>query len=129
MIKRTTHDYNQIKKYKCNSKAKYSNARFDDKICGGDVYEVLKKYNFKCFYCGKSIKPTSWQLDHFYPKASGGKNIPENIVCSCKWCNQMKNALDGFAFLQKCKYVIENNFLSLNNIPFYETPKPSGYFL
>ena len=104
-----------IRVYKCNSKAHNSNSRFEDKISANDVLSILEKFSFKCFYCQDEIK-TNWQLDHFHPRANGGKNTIDNLVPCCKWCNTMKNALEGVAFINKCKNILENNWFSKNGI-------------
>ncbi len=102
----------QIKTYKCATKAKFANTRFkEDLITKHDVLNLLIRFNFKCVYCSKTIQTKSWQLDHFYSKAMGGKNKIENLAPACNWCNQMKGALDGFAFLHRCKNIVENNVI------------------
>lgn len=127
---RTKSDNHNFKIYKCETKAKSANKRFNDSISPWDVLDVLIKYNYKCFYCSDSIIPSKWQLDHFYPLANGGKNDFNNLVCTCKWCNTMKNALDGFAFINKCKNISENNWfnkMNINIITFNKLNK--GYML
>jgi len=107
----TTEQNNQIKKYKISEKRSYANNRFgDEKIYISDVLEMLEKFNFRCLYCDSELDAKTWQLDHFHSKASGGKNKIENLAPSCKWCNLMKNALDGHGFLHRCKVISENNF-------------------
>jgi hypothetical protein len=103
--------------FKCEQKAKDANKRFDDKIDKHDVLFSLKINVFKCFYCNDIITShKQWQLDHFHPRANGGLNKRENLVACCKWCNTMKNALDGHSFINKCNQIIENNFFTLNNL-------------
>ena len=116
LINRTSRELKNIKIFKCASKSDSANSRFEDKISKEVVLDVLIRFNYRCFYCYDALKPTKWQLDHYFPRANGGKNIFENLVCTCKWCNTMKNALDGRAFLNKCLNIIENNFYSRNNI-------------
>ena len=52
---------------------------------------ILKKYNYKCAYCGvkftKKIKPTK---DHIIPISKGGHNTKDNVVPACKSCNSKK---------------------------------------
>lgn len=106
-----------LKKYRCSSKPKSANKRFDDKIDMYDVLGCLKRFNFKCAYCNSVLKG-NWQLDHFFPKAIGGKNRPDNLCPTCSWCNTMKNALDGWAFIYKCKVITANNqIVNIGNIP------------
>lgn len=74
-----------------------------------DVLNALKRLGFRCYYCQEPLDKSSWQLDHFHSKAMGGNNLPLNLAPSCKWCNQMKNALDGNAFLVRCKKIVFAN--------------------
>ena len=109
-------DYSIIRQFKCSSRAKTANKRFEDKINSFDVLFSLKLNNFNCFYCNDKIDYKDWELDHFHPKANGGKNKRENLVACCKWCNTMKNALDGNSFINKCNQIIKNNFFIKNNL-------------
>lgn len=123
---REKQDYEKIKLFKCDIKAHSANQRYKDTyLSKEDVYDMLNRFDFKCFYCGDEIKPKDWQLDHFYPKSKGGKNTLENITCTCRWCNKLKNDMDGFAFIEKCKNIHQSNFLSKNNLDVYnhETDK------
>lgn len=122
-IIRTKTQLENIALYKCDVKAHSANKRFDDKISKTDVLDVLERYNYRCFYCNQEIKKDHWQLDHFHPRANGGKNLFDNLVCTCNWCNTMKNALDGFAFLSKCKTIINNNWIYKNNVNYEITDK------
>jgi 5-methylcytosine-specific restriction endonuclease McrA len=115
-----THDQSQIaKKFRCSTKVKSANARFKDQITEIDVVLTVERYKRRCLYCGDCLKPGSWQLDHFYSRKLGGKNVPENLAPSCKWCNISKGALDGHAYLLKCKKVAEN-YLLKDFIPDYK---------
>ncbi|MES2382457.1 MAG: HNH endonuclease signature motif containing protein [Bacteroidota bacterium] len=101
----------QIVEYKIRSKVNTANRRFQEsRISIHDIIVLLEKYKFRCIYCDDVLKPNTWQLDHFYSKATGGRNKHDNLAPSCKWCNMMKGALDGYAFINKCKLVSENNF-------------------
>jgi len=105
-----------IRQFRCESRAKGANKRFADNINKYDVLFALKLNNFNCFYCNEKINYQKWELDHFYPKAMGGLNNKNNLVACCKWCNTMKNALDGNAFINKCRQIIGNNYFFINRI-------------
>jgi hypothetical protein len=47
---------------------------------------VLKRDNNKCYYCGRYGDT----IDHIIPISEGGLDILENLVCSCKRCNNFK---------------------------------------
>lgn len=54
---------------------------------------ILKKYNYKCAYCGtefdENILP---EKDHIIPISKGGNNTKENIVPACRSCNAKKGS-------------------------------------
>lgn len=53
---------------------------------------VYARDNNTCQYCGKKFKSEDLNLDHVVPKAQGGTNTWENIVCSCITCNSKKGS-------------------------------------
>ncbi|WP_461599956.1 HNH endonuclease [Winogradskyella sp.] len=55
-------------------------------------YLLLKKTNFKCFYCGVNLTVSKTQKEHFIPRSKGGENKVNsgNIVPSCYSCNMKK---------------------------------------
>ena len=50
---------------------------------------VLKGYD-RCCYCGEKLTMSNRTLDHMYPRRWGGISIPDNLLPSCKTCNQSK---------------------------------------
>jgi hypothetical protein len=53
-------------------------------------YDVMKRDNFKCNYCGKSPAIDAnieLQIDHILPISKGGDNYIENLKTICKDCN------------------------------------------
>lgn len=53
-------------------------------------FDVLKRDNFKCCYCGASpAKDPSiiLHVDHIIPWAKGGETIMDNLQTSCSTCN------------------------------------------
>ncbi len=62
-----------------------------------DVYDLT---GGTCFYCGKRLSLRNygrvggvgaWEVDHFYPIASGGAHQPYNWVPACVACNTEKS--------------------------------------
>ncbi|MDA0711151.1 MAG: HNH endonuclease, partial [bacterium] len=49
---------------------------------------VLRRDGHQCQYCGSRRGPFS--IDHVLPRAHGGKDTWENLVCSCHGCNNKK---------------------------------------
>ena len=51
---------------------------------------IYTRDNNMCQYCGKSFDTSELNIDHVIPKAQGGTNDWNNLVCSCIKCNQRK---------------------------------------
>lgn len=70
-------------------------------------FEVFKRDNFKCGYCGKTISENViLEVDHIIPVSKGGENNILNLMTSCFDCNRGKS-----------KNLLSNkNDLSKNNI-------------
>ena len=50
-------------------------------------FEILKRDNFTCKYCGRSSPSVILQVDHIVPFSKGGISVSENLVTSCFDCN------------------------------------------
>ena len=44
-----------------------------------------------CYHCGKSFSPKNLTMDHLVPLVRGGKTGKNNVVVSCKKCNNEKS--------------------------------------
>lgn len=44
----------------------------------------------QCQYCGKHFPTADLSIDHVTPRAQGGADTWENLVCACIWCNAKK---------------------------------------
>lgn len=53
-------------------------------------YEVLRRDNHTCRYCGGSAPDVVLTVDHVTPVALGGTDEPSNLVAACKDCNAGK---------------------------------------
>jgi len=60
---------------------------------------MVKGYN-TCHYCGCELTDKNRTLDHMYPRRWGGISIPDNLIPSCKNCNQEKMDMTYKQFLQ-----------------------------
>ena len=49
--------------------------------------EILRKYNFRCAYCGVQGNMT---MDHVIPVSKGGEHSSSNVVPACAECNSRK---------------------------------------
>jgi hypothetical protein len=50
-------------------------------------FEVLKRDNYTCRYCGAKAPDVTLTVDHVIPTALGGSDEPANLVTACKPCN------------------------------------------
>ena len=53
-------------------------------------FEVFRRDNFTCKYCGQSAPDVPLDIDHVIPVSLGGADTPSNLVTACKDCNQGK---------------------------------------
>tara|TARA_Y100000389_G_scaffold132771_1_gene130236 strand:- start:931 stop:1695 length:765 start_codon:yes stop_codon:yes gene_type:complete len=61
--------------------------------------EILKREDYKCFYCLCELKIDTFYLDHLVPQTKGGANYKSNLVSACRTCNTKKNASESESFL------------------------------
>lgn len=55
-------------------------------------YEVLRRDNHACRYCGAAAPDAKLVVDHVVPVALGGSDEPSNLVTACEPCNSGKSA-------------------------------------
>jgi HNH endonuclease len=55
-------------------------------------YEVLRRDNHTCRYCGASAPDVKLTVDHVVPVVLGGTDEPGNLVTACTACNAGKSA-------------------------------------
>lgn len=55
-------------------------------------FEVFKRDEFQCQYCGAHPPQVILHVDHIHPVAEGGTNDIDNLVTACEPCNQGKGA-------------------------------------
>lgn len=55
-------------------------------------FEVLRRCNFACYYCGvpAALGQKQLHIDHVIPVSLGGTNDPWNLVAACWDCNAGK---------------------------------------
>jgi len=54
-------------------------------------FEIFKRDDFTCRYCGGKSPDVVLELDHVVAVAAGGSNDPMNMVTSCHECNSGKS--------------------------------------
>ncbi|MNK42264.1 HNH endonuclease [compost metagenome] len=57
---------------------------------------ILTRDHYTCYFCGEYGDT----IDHLLPRAKGGHTTPDNCVCACNMCNQMKADKDAEEFLK-----------------------------
>lgn len=55
-------------------------------------YEILRRDNHTCRYCGTSAPDAPLTVDHVIPRALGGGDDPTNLVTACRDCNAGKSS-------------------------------------
>ena len=60
-------------------------------------FEVLKRDNHTCRYCGRSAPEVKLTVDHVTPVALGGADQPANLVTACADCNSGKSSVPADA--------------------------------
>lgn len=55
-------------------------------------YEVLRRDDHTCRYCGASAPDVEITIDHVVPVSLGGLDIAENLVAACRDCNAGKSS-------------------------------------
>lgn len=55
-------------------------------------FDVFKRDEFQCVYCGAHPPSVVLQIDHIHPVAEGGSNEIDNLITSCQPCNLGKGA-------------------------------------
>lgn len=53
-------------------------------------FEVFKRDNFTCQYCGRQTPNVILELDHIVPVCEGGDDDIQNLITSCFECNRGK---------------------------------------
>jgi hypothetical protein len=55
-------------------------------------YEILRRDNYTCRYCGRSTPDVSLTIDHVVPESLGRSDTPPNLVTACSDCNSGKTS-------------------------------------
>jgi len=53
-------------------------------------FEVFKRDNFTCRYCGRKTPEVILEVDHIIPVSKGGTDDFENLITACFECNRGK---------------------------------------
>lgn len=77
-------------------------------------FEILRRDNHTCRYCGQTAPDVKLAVDHVLPTALGGTDEPTNLVTACADCNNGKTStspdselvadIDNHALLMQAAY-------------------------
>jgi hypothetical protein len=62
-------------------------------------FEILRRDNHACRYCGATAPDAVLTIDHVVPTALGGDDEPSNLVTACRDCNSGKTSMPADAAL------------------------------
>lgn len=54
---------------------------------------IYNKAEGRCAICGDFVPYDEFTIDHIEPLSKGGDNEPENLQCTCRFCNFLKGNL------------------------------------
>jgi 5-methylcytosine-specific restriction endonuclease McrA len=81
-------------------------------LYGYEIREhLLEKWGRTCAYCQKGEIPL--EIDHIHPRSRGGSDRIDNLVISCKECNQKKGACFVQEFLKKKPQILSSILATL----------------
>lgn len=60
-------------------------------------FEILRRDNHTCQYCGEKAPDVTLHVDHVVPVTLGGSDKPDNLVAACKDCNLGKTSVPAGA--------------------------------
>ena len=94
--KESDKQYNQTpegktSKQRSNTKRIAKEKEIVNTLTSEEWIDILKKYKFKCAYCGREFNLfDKLERDHVIPISKNGNNTKENVVPACRSCNAKK---------------------------------------
>ena len=61
---------------------------------------IKEHFNCQCVYCGETYDVNELTLDHVRPKTFGGQDLTNNLVPSCRKCNQAKGSQNWLQWMR-----------------------------
>lgn len=56
-------------------------------------FEIFKRDDYTCQYCGAKAPDVKLHVDHLVPVCSGGDNMDINLITACDKCNFGKSGV------------------------------------
>lgn len=75
-------------------------------------FEILRRDNHSCRYCGATAPEAKILVDHVVPEALGGQSVPDNLVAACEPCNSGKSSVAPDAAVASDVYVEDDEAAS-----------------
>lgn len=64
---------------------------YKPKVGRFSLKQLAIRYDYTCQICEQRFKLNDLTIEHIIPKAKGGDNSHQNIILTCKHCNQKKS--------------------------------------
>lgn len=66
--------------------------------------EIYQRQNGLCAYCNRYRNIKYMTVDHIIPLSKGGTNKIDNLQCTCKMCNRLKDNMmpNEFTVFVRC---------------------------
>lgn len=98
-------------------------------------FEILRRCNFACYYCGipAAMGVKQLHIDHVIPVALGGTNDPWNLVAACWDCNAGKtNGVPSEDLIQHvrsdyCAYIVSTEHIEVQPCTYCRIPVVREY--
>lgn len=85
------------------------------KLNGEAVFDAINHFNKLCPYCKTDLYAghirNNYEIDHFFPIAKGGQDVPWNLLPICRDCNRKKRDKLPFEYLDETTYETCNKYL------------------
>lgn len=69
------------------------------------IFDAIKHFNKSCPYCKTDLYSghlrNNYEIDHFFPIAKGGQDVPWNLLPICRNCNRKKRDKWPFEYLDE----------------------------
>ena len=79
------------------------------------IFDAINYFNKTCPYCKTDLYAGNIrkkiEIDHFFPIAKGGQDLPWNLLPICKDCNRKKKDRFPFDFIDESTYIECYNYL------------------
>ena len=79
-------------------------------------HAIKEAFDFQCVYCGIKHEPDELTIDHVRPRCYGGHSFTNNLVPSCRKCNQAKGSNNWLSWMRATFGITPRENLILSHI-------------